>query len=77
MSNASFTITLPESAKKENVAIYYNDKDVTKDVLVKIEDNKIIILDDYNLNNISNEIKNFCDQNNDIGTIITFDDNGK
>ncbi len=42
MSNASFTITLPETARKENVAIYYNDKDVTKDVLVKIEDNKII-----------------------------------
>ena len=51
-----------------------NFEEISKNL--KLEDNKIIILDDYNLNNISNEIKNFCDQNNDIGTIITFDDNG-
>ena len=43
---------------------------------LKLEDNKIIILDEYKSSNISNEIKKFLDENNDIGTIITFDDNG-
>ena len=43
---------------------------------LKLEDNKIIILDEYKLSDISNEIKNFLNENNDIGTILTFDDNG-
>jgi hypothetical protein len=43
---------------------------------LKLEDNKIVILDEYKSSNISNEIKKFLDENNDIGTIITFDDNG-
>ena len=43
---------------------------------LKLEDNKIIILDEYKSDNISNEIKKFLDENIDIGTILTFDDNG-
>ena len=51
-----------------------NFKEISKNL--KLEDNKIIILDNYKVENISNEIKKFMDENNDIGTIITFDENG-
>ena len=43
---------------------------------IKLEDNKIIILEEYKSDNISYEIKKFLDENNDIETIITFDENG-
>ena len=43
---------------------------------IKLEDNKIIILEEYKADNISHEIKKFLDENNDIETIITFDENG-
>ena len=51
-----------------------NFNEISKNL--KLEDNKIIIIDEYKENNISNEIKKFLDENNDIETIITFDENG-
>ena len=51
-----------------------NFKEISKNL--KLEDNKIIILENYKNENISNEINKFLDENNDIGTIITFDENG-
>ena len=64
---------------KCNILFNHEEKKQTFEEIsknLKLEDNKFIILDDYNLNNISNEIKKFCDENNDITTIITFDENG-
>ena len=64
---------------KCNILFNHEEKKQTFEEIsknLKLEDNKFIILDDYNLNNISNEIKKFCDENNDISTIITFDENG-
>ena len=50
------------------------DEEISKNL--KLEDNKIISLDEYKSNNISNKIKKFLEENNDIGTIITFDETG-
>ena len=43
---------------------------------MKLEDNKLIILEEYNSKNISMEIKKYLEEDNDIGTIIIFDENG-
>jgi hypothetical protein len=51
-----------------------NFEEISKNL--KLEDNKIISLDEYKSNNISNKIKKFLEENNDIGTIITFDETG-
>ena len=51
-----------------------NFEEISKNL--KLEDNKIIMIDEYKENNISNEIKKFLDENNDIGTILTFDESG-
>ena len=58
----------------KSIDIKQNFNELSKNL--KLEDNKIIILDEYKSDNISNEIKKFIDENNDIGTILTFDDNG-
>ena len=51
-----------------------NFEEISK--ILKLEDNKIINLSNSNPEIISNEIKKFLDDNNDIGTILSFDDNG-
>ena len=43
---------------------------------LRLEDNKIINLSSYEPELISKEIKTFLDNNNDIGTILAFDENG-
>jgi hypothetical protein len=57
--------------EKENVK---NFEEASK--YLKLEDNKIIILNEYKKDNISMEIKKFLEENNDIETIISFDENG-
>jgi hypothetical protein len=44
--------------------------------ILKLEDNKIVKLSSFEPENISKEIKKFLDDNNDIGTILSFDENG-
>lgn len=44
--------------------------------ILKLEDNKLVHIPSYEPENISKEIKNFLDNNEDIGTILTFDENG-
>jgi len=44
--------------------------------ILKLEDNKIVKLPSFEPENISKEIKKFLDDNNDIGTILSFDENG-
>jgi len=51
-----------------------NFEEISK--ILKLEDNKIINLPNSDPETISKEIKNFLDDNNDIGTILSFDDNG-
>ena len=43
---------------------------------LKLEDNKLVHISSYEPENISKEIKKFLDENNDIGTILSFDENG-
>ena len=59
----------------------FQDKDDNKNFddlskILKLEDNKIVKLSSFEPENISKEIKKFLDDNNDIGTILSFDDNG-
>ena len=44
--------------------------------ILKLEDNKLVKLSSFEPENISKEIKKFLDDNNDIGTILSFDENG-
>jgi N-acetylglucosaminylphosphatidylinositol deacetylase len=51
-----------------------NFKEISK--ILKLEDNKLNTISSYEPDVISNEIKKFLDDNNDIGTILSFDENG-
>ena len=51
-----------------------NFEEISK--ILKLEDNKIINVSSLEPEIISKEIKNFLDENNDIGTILSFDENG-
>ena len=44
--------------------------------ILKLEDNKLVKLSSFEPETISKEIKKFLDDNNDIGTILSFDENG-
>lgn len=51
-----------------------NFEDISK--LLKLEDNKIINISSFAPEVIAKEIKNFLDNNDEIGTILSFDENG-
>ena len=51
-----------------------NFEEISK--ILKLEDNKIINISSYEPEIIAKQIKNYLDNNADIGTILTFDENG-
>lgn len=49
ITNTSFTIDTRDSIFKDNITIYYNDKDITQNANLKIEDHQIVGELDYEL----------------------------
>ena len=69
------------SLENNNCEKIFQDNDNNKNFdeiskILKLEDNKINTLSSSEPEIISKEIKKFLDDNNDIGTILSFDDNG-
>ncbi len=42
IKDTSFTISLSEKTLKDNISVYKNNKDITKNVIVEVDDNKVI-----------------------------------
>lgn len=42
IKGTSFTISLSEKTLKDNISVYYKNKDITKDVIVEVDDDKVI-----------------------------------
>ena len=68
------------SSKIENEKVFKNHDDINGNFeeiskILKLEENKIINLSDFEPEKISMEIKKYLDDNRDIGIIVSFDDN--
>ena len=42
MENVSFTLDVYKKISKNNISVYYKDKNITKDTIIKVEDNQVI-----------------------------------
>ena len=69
------------SLKDENEKIFKNNSKINENFeeiskSLKLEENKIFNISDFEPEQISIEIKKYLDENNDIGVILSFDNNG-